>query len=217
MIYNIVIADDHVIFRNGMVLMLNKIPNVRVVGQASNGAEAVEMVKGNAVDLVFMDIKMPLMDGIEATAFLTQNFPSTKIVALTMFGDKGFIQQMVDAGASGFMLKNADFNEIERAIQLVCQGGEYFSSEVAKILTEIHSEEQQKSSTSIDSGCFSKRELEVLKLMCEGLSSIEVSQKLHISYRTVEGHRSSMLQKTNLKNTISLILFAVKNNIILLS
>ena len=205
MTYNIVVADDHVIFRNGMVLMLNKIPNVKVVGQASNGAEAIEMVKTKAVDLVFMDIKMPLMDGIEATLFLTQNFPSTKIVALTMFGDKSYIQQMVDAGASGFMLKNADFREIERAIQMVCPGGEYFSAEVAKILTEIHLEEKRKSSCSFKPVRFSKRESEVLTLLCEGLSTFEVSQKLHISHRTVEGHRTNMLQKTNLKDRKSVV------------
>ncbi|PLX19505.1 MAG: DNA-binding response regulator [Salinivirgaceae bacterium] len=203
------IVDDHAIFRQGLTLMLNKINNIKVIGEAENGREFIESLEKYNPDLIFLDIKMPEMDGIEAAKEAFKLKPSLKIIVMTMFEEPAYFNKMVDLGVQGFLLKNAEMMEIRKAITRVIEGDTYFSEYLLKKIKEEGMTDEEKVSIK-----FSKREKEVLDQLCMGLSNQEIAEKLFISPRTVDGHRANLLSKTNSKNTVSLVLFAVKNNLV---
>jgi DNA-binding NarL/FixJ family response regulator len=208
----IVIVDDHPIFRKGLIQLLSEIYYVSIVGEASNGLDFIEKIKKIDVDLVFMDIKMPVINGIEATKMGLDIFPKMKIIALTMFGDEEYFQSMLDAGVNGFLLKNASKDELEMAIKSVMEGNSYYSSELLSILTKrFVKKEVAVSDEKLTKNSFTKREAEVLQLICQGMTNQEIANLLFISQRTVDGHRTNLLTKTQAKNTVNMVTQAIKN------
>ena len=207
----VIVVEDHSIFRAGLKKVLENIDNVEVIGEAENGAVFLEMLKEKVPDIVLMDIKMPVMDGIEATEKALQLYPNLKVIILSMFGEEEYLFTLIMLGISGFLLKNTSYGALSRAIQLVSEDQQYFSPELngklAKRLRQYSSQEIPQ---------LTPKELEVLQLLAKGLNTDEISAKLQISKRTVEGYRLKLLQKTDSSNTINLIIFAIRNKLIIL-
>jgi len=211
---NLLIVDDHQIFRDGLKLLLSHFPFIAEVHEASNGLEFLHMLKKGLPDIVLMDINMPVMDGIEATGKALTEFPDLKIIVLTTFHDEDYVEKMLIAGVEGYMLKRSKPEEFETAIRRVCSGGNYFSDEivrtVAKKLSRIREESLEKSSLPP----LTDREQEILGLLCQGFNNEKISKIIHISPKTIEKHKSSLFQKTGTNNTVNLIIYAFKNGIV---
>ena len=207
----IIIVEDHSIFREGLKKVLEKINHVEIIGEAENGALFLELLKKTVPDIVLMDIKMPVMGGIEATEKALQLYPNLKIIVLSMFGEEEYLFTLVMLGISGFLLKNTSNVTLGRAIQMVSDGQQYFSPELNGKLAK-----RLKQYSSVEIPQFTPKETEVLRLLAKGLNTEEISNKLNISQRTVEGYRSKLLQKTESTNTINLIIFALRNKLIIL-
>ncbi len=214
MAHKIVIVDDHFIFRNGLRDLLEEIPSANVIAEASSGEEFIEILPGLNPDLVFMDIKMPGMNGVETTRKALEMFPDLKILALSMFGEGEYVEEMLQAGAMGYLLKNIGKDELIKAIDNMANDKGYFSDEILVTVTRQVFNARQKSAEQNILDSFTKRELEVLQLVSQGYSNTEIAEKLEISPRTVGGHRNNMLSKSGLKNTAALISFALKNQAI---
>lgn len=208
-IIKVIIVDDYVIFRKGLRAILNEIDEIKVVGEASNGHELFDLLKHSQADVILMDIKMPVMDGVEATRRVVEKYPQTKIIALTMFEEISYFNQMVEAGADGFLLKKTTKDELEKAIQMVIIGETYFSEEFVSNATRIN-----KPKTIICSIELTEREQEVLELICKGQSNSEIAKYLGVSPRTIDGHRAHLLEKSGAKNAPQLVLYAIKNGLI---
>ncbi|WP_321300312.1 response regulator transcription factor [Marinifilum fragile] len=206
----VIIVDDHKMFRSGLRFLLSNIPNITVIGEASNGKEFLKMAENETIDIALMDINMPEMNGIEATRIAMEKYPDLKVIVLSMHGEEEYYDQMLEAGVKGFLLKNSDADELIAAIEAVIAGKSYFSQE---LLVDILDQKRlQKLRT--DAVKLSTRELEVLKLICDGFSNAEIAEHLFISHRTVDRHRANLLSKTGCKNSTSLVMYAVKNKII---
>jgi DNA-binding NarL/FixJ family response regulator len=204
--YKIIIVDDHQLFRNGLKFILNEIKNVQVVGEASNGQEFLDILEYGIPDLVLMDINMPVMNGVTAAKIALEKYPQLNILVLSMYGETEYYNTMIDIGVKGFILKDVDNKELEDSINKVISGGTYFSQEL--LLNLI------KNKTYGENITLTKREKEVLELICKGFSNQQISEQLFISQRTVERHRSSLLLKTDSKNSISLVVYAIKHKLI---
>ncbi|OFX20970.1 MAG: DNA-binding response regulator [Bacteroidetes bacterium GWA2_31_9b] len=208
--HKIILVDDHSLFRNGLKLLLNNSGNAMVVAEASNGQEFLDMADKFPDAIVFMDIEMPVKDGIETTKEAILKFPDMRIIALTMFGENEYYLKMIEAGVKGFLLKNSEIDEVLNTIDAVAEGENSFSRELLlSIVKNIHSLEKKYTETIL-----SERELEILHFICKGFSNQEISEKLFISKRTVDKHRSNIIDKTGSKNTASLVMYAIKNGII---
>lgn len=211
--YNIVIVDDHYIFRNGLKLLLSKIKNVNVVAEASNGKNFLDIIDNFNIDLVFMDINMPVIDGISATEEALKKKPHLKIIALTSFGESDYFNKMIYAGVEGFMLKNSEIDDFRKAINKVMEGGNYFSEALLANFTKNSITEQiQKKEKSILPE-ISKREKTVLELICKGYSNERIGEELNISGRSVERYKTSLIYKTGTSNTVNLVIYAFKNKL----
>jgi len=207
----LVIADDHEIFRKGLKNVLSRLKYIDLVGEAVNGKEVINIVKRKNIDIILMDIEMPEMNGIEATRKILAIKPDVKIVALTMFNDEQYIQDMLDAGAKGFLLKSITKQILDKAIRTIAEGNNYYSDELFSFFTKKVAGEKSSKDTELQ---LTKREKEILQLICEGLNNEEIADKLSISERTVIGHKSNLLAKTNCKSTPSLISYSIKNHIV---
>jgi len=216
-IYTILIADDHPIFLKGLSIMLNEVSEFKVIGEVSNGEEMLDMLQmlsDSLPDVVITDIKMPRLDGIEATKRATELYPELNIIALTMFGEHKYLKMMAEAGAKGFLQKSVTRDELEKAIKSVCNGNAYFSTE---IMTDLASVKPQKGNAIFIEELnehFTPRELKVLKLIIKGLSSQEIADAMFISPRTVEGHRANLISKTGTKNMVDLAIYAIRNHLV---
>jgi len=209
---DLIIVDDHQIFRQGLKSIITMEGIATVIGEASNGKEFIELLAHLKPDLVLMDIDMPLMNGMEATQKALEIMPDLKIIAFTMYGDEDYYYRMVELGAKGYILKSSGINELEIAIEQVMRGESYFSNEVLrKIITNL---ERKTTTKPIDNAGLTPRELEVLQHICNGLNNAEIAIKLDISPMTIKCHRSNLLEKTGCKNTPYMILYALKNKII---
>ncbi len=208
----IIIVDDHLIFRQGLISILTSEKVAAVLGEASNGLELIELLKHHKPDIVLMDIDMPHMDGLEATEKALQLMPDLKIIAFTMFSEEDYYYKMIDRGVKGFILKTSGINELENAIRNVMMGESYFSNEILrKIISNFG---RRKETKTIKNEGLTDREIEVLQQICMGLNTDEIAEKLFISPKTVKSHRSNLLEKTVSKNTPELIFFALRNKII---
>ncbi|MEZ4999675.1 MAG: response regulator transcription factor [Bacteroidales bacterium] len=200
-IISVVIADDHVIFRKGLATILNEIATVKLVAETSNGHELLDYLRSGAADVILMDIKMPGMDGIEATRKVVEKYPGIRVIALTMHEEIGYFNSMIEAGASGFLLKKTNQVQLEEAINAVYTGGTYFAEEFAmSVKPPVQSSAGIKVSLTA-------REKEILEFICRGYSNIEISKKLGLSQRTIDGHRARLFEKTGAKNAPNLVLF----------
>jgi DNA-binding NarL/FixJ family response regulator len=208
-IIRVVIVDDHLIFRKGLTAILNDIDDVKVVGEASNGQDALSLLRRQEADIVLMDIRMPVMDGIEATRKITEKYPAIKIIGLTMFEEISYFNEMIDAGACGFLLKKTNGDELEKAIHAVHAGDSFFSEEFMGSVTRFIKPRQKQSEIKL-----SDREIEVLKLICKGFSNNEISDQINLSVRTIDGHRAKLLEKTGAKNAPNLVMWAIENGVL---
>ncbi len=208
-IIKIIIVDDHKIFRTGLEMILNGISNVKVVASAQDGRQLLNLLKKQEADIIFMDIKMPDISGIELTKMIKEKHPDILILALSMFGEIEYFNQMMDAGADGFLLKNTQEEELEQAIKSVMEGRSYLSQEFISTLNRQDLHRPHKAQINL-----SKREQEVLELICKGFSNQEIAKELSISTHTVDGHRRNLIVKTGVKNAPSLVMFAIQNGLI---
>lgn len=214
--YNIrlIIADDHEIFRDGLALMLSRQKDIILLGQASNGKELSELTEQQNPDVIITDIKMPVMDGIQASRLILKKQPDTKIIALSMFDEETLIVDMLEAGAKGYLLKNADKQEILDAIETVYEDKTYYCHHTSARLTNMIVKSNFNPYKKKESVSFNEREIEIIKLICQQNSSKEISDKLYLSSRTVEGYRTKILEKMNAKNTVGVVVYALKHNLI---
>lgn len=206
----VLIAEDHEIFREGVRKLIETFENVEKVYEARNGEECLKLVEEIKPDVIFMDIKMPVLNGIECTRIISQKYPDIKIIALTMYNEEEYIQDMLEAGAKGFLLKTCSITEIKNSINTVLQGKNFFSSEIVQVLANLYLKEKgyKEKKEKVE---FSNREKEVLKYLCKGYTSQEIGKILNISHRTVEVHKYSMMEKIGAKNAIQLLVYALKN------
>ena len=202
----IAIVDDHDLFREGLRLVLGQIENFEVVFDTSSGILFLEFLQNSFPDVVLMDINMPVIDGIETTRKAIELQANLNVIALTMFSDTTHYTQMNNAGIKGFILKKSNKYELQQAINTVYAGGNYFSQEILQKMAF------RSVNFSYGTDQMTQRELEVLNLVCNGLTSQEISDKLFISIKTVEVHRTNIFQKSAVRNSSELILWAIKNN-----
>jgi len=207
----IIVVDDHELFRKGVIMVLKRMENVEVVGEAENGKDFLCKLNSIIPDIVFMDIKMPEMNGIDATIEAIKRYPQIKIIALSMFGEEEYLQKMISAGVYGFLLKNSSIEEIERAVNLVSQGKNWYSDELLSYFTSKYIKSAFQTEDDVN---ISRREIEVLNLVAKGLSNQEIADKLFISRRTVDGHKANLIQKTGSKNIVDLLVFAIKKGLV---
>lgn len=207
----ILIVDDHKLFREGLKLLLSNLDEIGEVWEASGGDIFLNMIKTCTPDLVLMDIEMPGISGIEATVKALESYPNMKIMALSMYGDEEYFQKMIDAGVCGFLLKNSEFSEVRKAILTAANGNNYFTEEILYRLVNRMKSRTQHNEPEV---ALSEREVEVLQLICKGLSNQEIADKLFISKRTVDHHRASLLTKTDTRNTASLVIYAIKHKMV---
>jgi DNA-binding NarL/FixJ family response regulator len=211
----IILVDDEVLFRKGISFLLSREENIEVIFEASDGVELIDFLKSNnsKPNIVIMDLKMPLLNGIEATKIIHRDFSEIKIIALTSYDSKSFISNMIDVGAVSYLVKNTTPQELFETINEVATKGFYYSEYVMSIIkNELIA--NKKTKCSFDTGFITSRELEVLQLICKQKSTIEIGEKLFISPRTVEGHRNNLLLKTESKNIAGLVVYAIQNAIV---
>ncbi|MBN2486546.1 MAG: response regulator transcription factor [Bacteroidales bacterium] len=206
----LIIADDHTMFRESLSKMLTLKKTAQVIAEAANGAELLAILDNQKPDLVLMDISMPEMDGVEATKKALEKQPGLKVLTLSSWGDEQYYFNMLEAGAKGFVLKNASIIELEKAIVEVAKGGSWFSSELLqKVILNISSKPKKENEIEL-----TDRELEILKLICENFTNEQIAEKVNLSYDTVKWHRANIMSKTGCNNAVGLLLFALKSKLI---
>lgn len=203
----VLIADDHVIFRTGLKMLLHGLPHIQLIGEAHNGQEMLSLALQQHPDVILADIMMPVMDGIVATKELCRRMPDSRVIALSAHAQENFILEMLEAGALGYLLKNADNQEVEEAISAVQQHRPYFCQEITEQITEIISKFQVGQKTELVT--FTGREKEIIALICEEYTSKEIARDLFLSKRTVEGHRTRIMQKMGVKSIAGVITHAI--------
>lgn len=212
MAIKIIIADDHQLFREGLINLLADTPEIEIVANAENGKDAIEKAIIHRPDIVIMDIGMPILSGIEATRLLKEKMPNIKVIALSMHSDNQYIKGMLEAGASGYLLKSCTYNKLIEAINTVYSGKKYLSEEITNVIIDDYL--GKENDTSGKDPKLSERESEILKLFAEGKSSREISELLFISVKTVGTHKQHILEKLELKTTTDIVKYALKKGII---
>jgi len=207
----VMIVEDHAIFREGLKRVISEMDDVELIGEAENGAIFLEMLKKVTPDVVLMDIQMPVMDGIEATEKALKIDPSLKILVISMFGEEEYVYSMVEKGVSGFILKTSGIQDLERAIKKISNGQQYYSEEIMGLLVK-----KVRSVDYVEKISFNDKEKEVLRMLCKGFSNNDIADKLFMSVRTVEGYRNKLLQKTGSSNVINLVIYALRNKLVIL-
>lgn len=207
---NIFLVDDHALFREGLRFLLQKIDFVDQILEAENGLEFLEHIIEVKDCIVLMDIEMPVMNGVEATRKALERDPDLKIIALSMYSEESYLSSMIEAGASGFLLKNSSFNEVKNALTDVMEGKNYYSPHIIQSILEIMTNKINNSGKDRDD--ITQREKDILYYICKGFSNAEIADKLSISKRTVDKHRENLLQKTQSRNTANLVTYAIKHH-----
>lgn len=208
---HILLADDHLIFREGLKALLEEQENIKITVQASNGIQVLKLLDEQPVNLVMMDVHMPVMNGIECTIEIRKTNPSLPILALTMAADEVLIKKMLKAGANGYLLKNSSGRELLQAIDTVLKGQQYYSNRVGQIIMEGLSGRKSGTAQKSPEAILTPREIEVLKLIATENSNKEIADKLFISTRTVDAHKRNILKKVGAKNTAGITRYALKH------
>ena len=203
----LLLVDDHHIVLDGIKALLDEVEGFDCIATADNGQKALDMLNVFDVDVVLMDIDMPVMNGIEATKRIKKEYPKVKVISLTQHSERGMVQKLLDCGSDGYLLKNIAQDELTTAIRRVYNGENVFSSEVT---IRLEGKAVEKNASGIDVE-LTEREIEILSLISEGLSSKQVGEKLFISPRTVDTHRTNLMNKLDIHNIAGLIRFALKN------
>lgn len=209
------LVDDHKITRDGLSALIDREPDMSVVGEADNGRQAVRAVQDLAPDVVVMDISMPDLNGIDATRQILAASPATRVIALSMYSDRRYVEGMLSAGVSGYLVKSCAFDELVQAILAVVGGRAYLSPNIAEIVIKDYA---RRAGAAADAGSLpvhrlSSREREVLQLLAEGHNSEQIAAKLYISIKTVSTHRRHIMEKLNLNNIADLIKFALREGL----
>ena len=209
----VAIADDHKIFRSGVINTLTPYENINVMFEAEDGKHLLEIMEDQQPDVILMDLKMPNMDGIEATKRVREKYAHVKVIVLTMYEDDNFIVHLIENGANAYLLKNAEPDEIYEAICTTYEKGFYFNENVNLALLKkvMHKNKQQFKPSFQSEVPLTDRELEVLRLICGELTTQQISEKIFLSPRTVEGLRQKLLEKTGAKNIVGLVMYAFRN------
>jgi two-component system, NarL family, response regulator NreC len=208
------IADDHEIFRDGLSLMLSRQPNFLLCCEAEDGRELVKVALEKKPDIILTDIKMPRMDGIAATHEILKQLPDTKIIALSMSDEENMILEMLEAGAKGYLLKNADKNEVIDAIEEVYKGNNYYCRSTSTKLARMIVKSKFNQSKKKEEVSFSDREKEIIVLICKQYTAKQIGEVLFLSNRTVEGYRTKILEKMNVKNSVGVVMYALSHDLI---
>ena len=209
----VLVVDDHTIVRDGICALLALAGDIEVVGEAANGSEALKMVKELGPDVVLMDIAMPIMDGLEATRRICREFPRIRVLVLTQYDDREFVFPVIEAGAIGFISKVAASPELASGIRSVFRGDSYLSPSVAKLLLEDYQNRSDRVSHDPYEP-LTDRERDVFKLVAEGYTTKEIADRLMVSPKTVEGHRTNLMAKLGIHNRIELVKYALRKGII---
>ena len=210
----IVIADDYKIYRDGLKVGLSADENLAVIAEADNGEELMKVLETNSPDIIIMDLKMPIMDGMEATKAVRKKYPAIKVLVVTMYEDDKFIIHLMENGANGYLLKNAEPEEIRKSIYALHENGYYFNDLVNKALLKklvLKNNLKPSFNQNIE---LTEREQEVLKLICEEKTAAEIGKEIFLSPRSVEGIRQRLIEKVGVRNSAGLVMFAVKNGIV---
>lgn len=204
-VHTVLIADDHTILRDGIRSLITRIENMRVIGEASTGREAINKFEDLHPDLVILDISMPDKNGMEAAKEILSTKPDASVIILSMYDDEDYINRCLELGVKGYVVKSESGSELEVAIRSVLDGKNYFSSQVQKVIFKKYSQNVNRQKHREQVIKLTKREIEIIKLIADGLTSQEMADKLFISPRTVETHRANLLKKVGVKNAIELV------------
>lgn len=207
-------ADDHGIVRTGLRLLFERIPDLEVIGEATDGRQAVRLAKELRPDIVILDIGMPLLNGLEATAQIVRENDRIGVIVLSMHADESYILRAVDAGAKGYLLKDTADDDMEAAVRSVASGRPFFSPSIAQALLEDYVRLLRERRLPDSYDLLTEREREVLQLLAEGKSNKEAATVLNLSPYTIETHRTNLMQKLNLHNTAEIVLYAVRKGIV---
>jgi len=210
----IAIADDYKIYRDGLKVGLSADDNLVVIAEADNGEDLMKLLETNSPDIIIMDLKMPIMDGMEATKAVRKKYPAIKVLVVTMYEDDKFIIHLMENGANGYLLKNAEPDEIRKSIYALHENGYYFNDLVNKALLKklvLKNNLKPSFNQNIE---LTEREQEVLKLICEEKTAAEIGKEIFLSPRSVEGIRQRLIEKVGVRNSAGLVMFAVKNGIV---
>jgi DNA-binding NarL/FixJ family response regulator len=210
----VAIADDHKIFRKGVILSLRPYHNIKFVLEAENGEELIQGIEKANPDIILMDLKMPVKDGIETTKYVNKNFPAIRILILTMYEDERFVGHLMDSGANGYLLKSTDPEEIRQAIMDVMRTGFYLNNFVNRVLIKKNYARQKFNPNLNNEIVISDKEKEVLSLVCLEYTAHEIAQKMDISARTVEAIKDRLMERFGVKNSVGLVFYAMKNSLI---
>lgn len=212
-IISVVFADDHELFRDGLRLMLSRQENINIVGEAANGKELVELAASLKPDVILTDIRMPYLDGIEATRKILEKHPDIGIISLSMFDDDNFVIEMLEVGAKGYLLKNASKDEIITAIETVYTGNVYYCNATSNKLSQMIQRSVFNPYKKRETVTFTPKELQVIALICTGLNTKEIAEKLFLSVRTIEGFKAKIEIKMEVNNSVGIVIYAIKNGI----
>lgn len=208
------IADDHLVFRQGLIALLKEYEHLNVVLSVNNGKELMRELKNTKPDIILLDIEMPVMNGREALTKIKAIYPKIKIIIISQYFTDAYIIEFIKSGASGFLPKHCDIDKILDAIQIVYENGEYYDNKVAAAMAAALKKSPSVINELVADTEFTKRELEIFKLICSKKSNSEIAEILHLSVRTIEGHRFNISKKTNTSGTLDLIEYAYINNLL---
>jgi DNA-binding NarL/FixJ family response regulator len=213
-VIKVAIADDHKIFRKGVILSLRPFTNIKFVLEAGNGEELLNQLPVAEPDVILMDLRMPVKDGIETTKQISKDYPHIHVIVLSMYEDERFVSHLMENGAQGYLLKNAEPQEIRKAIMDVFEKGYYLNNFVNRILLKKAHSKQKAAPSLTTEITLNERERDVLKYICMEFTAQEIAQKMDISNRTVEAIKDRLMERFGSKNTAGLVFFAVKNNLV---
>jgi two-component system, NarL family, response regulator NreC len=209
-----VVADDHDVVRKGLVFLLNRSGIAEVVGEAKDGREVLKVVRETTPDVVIIDIAMPFLNGIDAAAQIIKEFPACSVVVLSMFSDEDYIIRALKAGVKGYLLKDTVESDLLPAIEAISKGHHFFSGAITEVLLEDYMRQLTQKGLADSYELLTEREKEIFQLIAEGKTNKEVAVLLNLSHLTVETHRSNIMEKLNLHNTVDIVMYAVRKRIV---